>query len=129
MGEDFIPEAVRRFLLMNIDSIAEWEGLLLLRAHPNKAWSAHEASRNLYISEDAAAVLLAALVARGMAAAKNLPDGKIYKYKPASSELARMIDEAADLYRQYLIPITQIIHSKGRSRIQEFADSFRLRKD
>lgn len=87
MGEELIPDEVRRFLLMNIDSIAEWEGLLLLRAHPKKAWSAHEASRHLYVSEDATTALLAVLTSRGMAVAKSQPDGKVYKYKPTTSEM------------------------------------------
>ena len=40
-----------------------------------------------------------------------------------------MVERVAVLYRQCLIPITNLIHSKAKSRMQEFADAFKIRKD
>jgi hypothetical protein len=51
-----------------------------------------------------------------------------YRYHPASGELADIVDRVAALYAQYLIPVTNLIHAKPHSRVQEFADAFRLRK-
>ena len=35
----------------------------------------------------------------------------------------------AELYARYLIPVTQLIHAKPLTRVQEFADAFKLKKD
>ena len=40
-----------------------------------------------------------------------------------------MVGQVADLYSRYLVPVTNLIHTKKTSRIQEFADAFRIRKD
>ena len=40
MVDDIIPEDIRQFLLQHIESIAQWEGLLLMRADPAVVWSA-----------------------------------------------------------------------------------------
>ena len=39
-----------------------------------------------------------------------------------------MVDQVANLYRQYLIPLTTLIHAKPRPRVHEFADAFQWRK-
>jgi len=105
------------------------EGLLLFRANPHKEWNAETIARGLFINESQAAVLLAHLLEHGFiaTAASGLPSH--YKYQPISPERAEMVERMADLYRQYLLPITNLIHSKPKSRIQEFADAFKLRKD
>jgi hypothetical protein len=40
-----------------------------------------------------------------------------------------MGDLLADVYARYLVPVTNLIHAKPKSRVQEFADAFKLRKD
>jgi hypothetical protein len=57
----------------------------------------------------------------------DVPDS--YRYHPASSALAEMVDHVATLYAKYLIPVTHLIHTKPRTRVQEFADAFKLRKE
>lgn len=127
MGEGPIPDEVRDFLLRRIDSIAQLEALLLLRADPACAWSAETLAKRLYITTQEAAVLLERLATDSflVAAPDALGD---YQYHPASGELATMIDRVAALYAEYLIPVTHLIHAKPRTRVQEFADAFNLRK-
>lgn len=125
MNESVIPEDARQFLLRNIDSIAQWEGVLLLRADPGRTWDAADAARHLYISEAEAGDALARLAARGMLALS----GDAYHYAPATPDMAAMIDVVANLYSRYLIAVTHIIHSRPKSRVQEFANAFRIRKD
>lgn len=127
MGEALIPDEVRDFLLRNIDSIAQLEALLLLRVDPACAWGAETLAKRLYITTQEAAVVLERLGADSfLAAAPDAPGG--YQYQPASGELATMIDRVAALYAQCLIPVTHLIHAKPRTRVQEFADAFKLRK-
>lgn len=41
----------------------------------------------------------------------------------------QMVDFLAVIYAKHLGPITNLIHTKPKNRVQEFADAFRLRKD
>jgi len=127
MGEILIPDDVRTFLLQHIDSIAQLEALLLLRADPTCTWSAETIAKRLYIATQEAVVVLEHLASHSfLTMPQDLPGS--YQYHPASSAVARMVDQIAALYAKYLIPVTHIIHSKPRTRVQEFADAFKLRK-
>jgi hypothetical protein len=125
MTDGVIPNDARQFLLRNIDSVAQWEGLLWLRGHADTAWDAAAVARHLYISESETAALLTTLAERHILV---IEDGKVYRYGPDQAETDALIGVCADLYRQYLIPVTKIIHSKPK-RVQAFADAFRIRKD
>lgn len=127
MDEALIPDEVRDFLLGHIDSIAQLEALLLLRDDPACAWSAETLAKRLYITTQEAAVVLERLATDSFLAAAPDALGD-YQYHPASGELATMIDRVAALYAEYLIPVTHLIHAKPRTRVQEFADAFKLRK-
>ncbi|WP_443749155.1 hypothetical protein [Asticcacaulis solisilvae] len=125
MSDGAIPEDARQFLLKTIDSVAQWEAVLYLRTHSDRATDAAAVAGHLYISEADAVPLLEALVRRGVLKASD----HRYAYAPKTPDLDVMISQVADLYRQYLIPVTNIIHSRPRSRVQEFANAFRIRKD
>jgi hypothetical protein len=127
MGEALIPDDVREFLLQHIDSIAQLEALLLLRADPSGAWNAETIAKRLYITPQEASVVLERLAADSfLTMPPDLSDG--YRYQPASGELATMVDRIAVLYTKYLVPVTHLIHSKPRTRVQEFANAFKLRR-
>jgi hypothetical protein len=127
MADPLIPDDVQAFLLNRIDSIAQLEALLLLRTNPTHEWTAETLAKRLYISVQETAVLLERLRADGFLVALPDPPGS-YQYQPASSALAHMLDRVADLYTAYLIPVTNLIHTKPRTRVQESADAFKLRK-
>ena len=129
MTDAVVPEEVRAFFLKTIDSVAQWEGLLLLRERRREGgWCLADIARDLYISEAETQALIDPLAERGLI---DIAQGeqRCYHYRPRSDELDAMVTQAAELYRRYLIPITNIIHSKPRNRIQEFANAFRIRKD
>jgi hypothetical protein len=129
MTDGEIPEDIKRFLLEKIDSIAQWEGLLLMQAAPEKTWNGQEIAQNLYISLKETTQLLADLEAREIIESIRGQTPVLYRYRPCTVELDMVIKRTAKLYRQSLISITNIIHSKSKSRVQEFADAFRIRKD
>jgi predicted transcriptional regulator len=123
-----IPKEIQQFILKYIDSVAELEALILMRTKPDKKWSAEELSRELYVEKSVAQKLF------GRLAAKDFIDNAqaspaLYQYRPKSEELEQMIELMVGIYSQYLVPITNLIHSKTESRIQEFADAFRLKKE
>lgn len=120
-----IPEDVSQFILQHIDSIAQIEGLFLFSADPGKGWNAEAMARELFISEAQAVSILTQLTEQGFI----VRAGDSYHYQPKTPELKGMVERTSIFYRQYLIPVTNLIHSKPKSRIQEFADAFKLRKD
>lgn len=124
MADDLIPSDLQDFIFRYIDSIAQLEALLLLRAHPDMDWDGKRTAARLYASEPEIAEALARLCADGFVDCKE----GVYRYGPQASEQQAMIDRLADAYSRHLIPITNMIHSKPR-RIREFADAFKLRKD
>lgn len=127
MAEHFIPDDVAHFVLEKIDSVAQLEALLLLRRDPEKEWSAAALAARLYISEEQTKELLEGLRAQGFVAAQS--NSSVCRYQPVTTELHQMLDRLAEIYAKQLVPVTNLIHSKPRPRIQEFADAFRLRKD
>ena len=128
MAEDIIPDDVARFILEKIESVAQLEALLLLRNNPDMGWSVQSLAARLYISEEQTLGVLLVLRGQGFVST-DLRDPSVYRYRPSSTVLKTMLDRLADIYAKHLVPVTNLIHSKPKSRIQEFADAFRLRKD
>lgn len=126
-----IPEDIQRFILMNIESVAKIEALLLMRSQPEQAWDAELLARRLYIAPRDTEQILADLSELGLCQARD-EQGGYFSYQPASPELKGLIDRLAEAYSRYLIPITNLIHQRSapkRSAAQQFADAFKLRKD
>jgi hypothetical protein len=124
MPEDLIPEDVREFVIKHIDSIAHLEALLLLRGNPHEYWTADTSARRLYISERETTNVLSRLCALGFLTVED----QVFKYACNDPELEKMVARLEELYARHLIPVTNLIHTKP-SRIREFADAFKLRKD
>ena len=128
MNRDSIPNDLKQFILERIESVAYLEALLLLRSKPDAPWSCEAVANRLYIDQKQTAELLARLGADGfvMVAGKEDP---VYRYQPATPHMQQMVDSLAEFYGKHLVPITNLIHSKPKNRVREFADAFRLRKD
>ena len=124
MADDLIPGDLRDFILRHIDSIAQLEALLLLRAHAGEDWDAKLTAARLYAREPEVAEALARLCADGFLCC----NASNYRYAPQSGEQQAMVERLAAAYARHLIPVTNMIHAKPR-RIREFADAFRFRKD
>jgi hypothetical protein len=123
MADELIPADLREFILRNIDSVAQIEALLLLRANPHEEWNVAKTAGRLYASEAEAAAVLARLCEDGLLTCQD----DIYRYQPDDAT-RDMIDRLATTYAQHLIPVTNMIHAKPR-RIREFADAFKFRKE
>jgi hypothetical protein len=115
MSESPFASDVRRFILINIDSIAQLEALLLLCANPAEKWDVATLAKRLYISEQETSKLLASLYDLGLTAISG-DDPIRYTYQPASDDLARMVDRLADVYAKHLVPVTNLVHSKSGAK-------------
>jgi hypothetical protein len=124
MADDPIPEDVRDFIIRHIDSIAQLEALLLLRASPAERWSSEAISARLYVDETQAAAIITRLNADGFLTG----DGITFHYAASGTSVDATVAKLAAFYSKHLIPVTNLIHGKP-SRIREFASAFKLRKD
>jgi len=124
MSDEFIPDDVQRFILEHIDSIAQLEALLLLHKYAELDWTIEAVANRLYVSQAVAGDVLALLAAGGLCVCGD----RFFRYGPSSEELGEMIDKLCAAYAQYLVPVTNLVHSKP-ARIQRFADAFRFRRD
>lgn len=123
MVDDPIPGDVRDYILNHIESIAQMEALLLLRAEPDGDWDVDNIARRIYVSEPEVSEALAGLIQAGVVSFED----NLFRYNPAP-DLKDLIERVLNAYQRHLIPVTNLIHSKPR-RIQQFADAFRFRKD
>jgi hypothetical protein len=122
MTDETIAADLREFISSHIHTIAELEALLLLRASPGLVWDEIAAARRLYIPEPEAKSVMTRLHNQGLISFED--NG--YRYAPANDKIG-LVDRLAEAYARHLIPVTDLIHRK--SRISEFADAFRLKKE
>ena len=117
---------VIQFILDEIESVPHLEALLLIRNSRPCKWSVEDLSRRLYISPEGATALLEDLVRRDLL--KSDPAGPAFFYDPPSDEQDSLIARLDDLYRQQLVRVTQLIHSKPSAALRDFARAFRFTK-
>lgn len=124
MSDHHLPAELLEFLAMRVDSVAQLEALLLLRAQPGLLWDPKNVASRLYIGEQDALEALGHLASNGCLTREA--DG--FRFEPQSDHLAQTVELLADYYGTHLIPITNFIHAKPR-RIRQFADAFKLKRD
>jgi hypothetical protein len=106
---DRIPDGIRRFVQGHVGSVAELEGLLLVRSSPALGWDARSIADRLYIAEPHARVVLEALHGHELMVRR----GNRFVFEPASEALRRDVDALAEAYQRLLIPITALIHARA----------------
>lgn len=123
VGEGGIPAHLRRFVERHFVSGAHVEVLLLLRAVPERAWTATEVSRELRIDTDQAAQILSRGVRSGLVRGLN----HRYRYSPRTEALADNLEALARLYPAYRLAIISVIFARPTAPIRDFSDAFHLR--
>ncbi len=122
-----ISEEVQRFVVDNIDSIAQLEALLFLREHRDRSWSCGSVAERIYSSEEVIADLLGKLTNRGFIIADRISPAT-FRYRPRTQEIARKVDQLAEVYAKYLVPVTNLVHQKSRRNIEGIADAFNFKR-
>jgi predicted transcriptional regulator len=121
------PEEVQayEFILNEIDSVPHLEALLLLwNSRPN-AWLAEDLGKRLYIDAKTAKALLQDLARRNLLAAAA---DEAFRYQ-AGSDRDTVIAFVDRIYRQQVVRISTLIHTKASSAVLDFARAFRLKKE
>jgi hypothetical protein len=118
-----------RFLQQSIPSVDAAELLLFLRANAQASWAANEAAANLrpgvQIADADAARYAESFAARGLVAAG--PDKRV-QFKPATEELEMYTQMLALAYKERPVTLIRMIYALRDSRIQTFADAFRIKR-
>jgi hypothetical protein len=127
MASDF-PAQVEQFIVQYIESLAQLEGLLLMRQDRQRSWDAEELAKALYTSPETCATLLAELEQRGLLVLAD-PQRRQYRYQPADPNVDQLVGDLAAIYQERRVAVITLIYSKPVSKVQTFADSFRLRRD
>lgn len=120
-----LPDDVRAFVRASIKSIWALELLLFLRAHADRSWSIADLARELRASDP---IIRGGL---GLFRAADLvieqADGSI-RFAPASSKLDNLVQAVAAIYANRPLAISNEIYAP-ESKIQHFADAFRIKKE
>jgi hypothetical protein len=123
-----LPADVVAFVDEQIDSVPHLEALLLMWEQPAKSWSEHEIASRVYVDETAGGVILQDLVRRNLAAPSTDAEAA-YRYDSAWDPTGTRMAAVARTYRQHLIRIASLIHSKASPAVREFARAFQLKPD
>jgi len=124
--DSIIPSDIRRFVLDRIDSIAELEALLLLRNSPDTWWEDSAVAQRLYLEVEQGREVLVRLEAAELLISQDGPPYGGWRYRPRSGDLREMVDRLAYYYTKHLVPVSNLVHDKSKSRIKEFSRAFDL---
>src|SRR5687768_1166287 len=120
MHDKAVPEDLRRFILTSVPSVPFVEAFLLFRQNAGAALSIEIVAKRLYLPAARAASIVdelrAARIVEGAGEAGN-------RYAPAE-ELAPMLDLLAVQYRDNLVGVSDLIHSRTSRTAHQFADAF-----
>jgi hypothetical protein len=125
---DDISPLLKQFVELHIESVQQLEALLLLRNEPQRAWTAAEIAKALYLPEDAANSLLVDFNRRGFATMVPPSKGG-YAYRARDDESDRLVAELQAAYHDRRVAIISLIYSKPLNKVQTFADAFRFGKE
>jgi hypothetical protein len=117
------PEA-RAFLRASIRSVWALEALKCLRSEPTRQWTAAALSAELRASELAIQQALTAFRSAGL-----VSDESDIRYQPATSALDALAGEILSEFERRPVALIKEMYILETSRIQDFADAFRLKKD
>jgi hypothetical protein len=124
---DAIPADLKQFLAEHIESLAQLEALLMMLGEPQRAWTCEELARGLYISGDMCLGIVADLERRGLVVREEHSAG--VRYSERDDERTSLLSRLAALYRERRVAVITQIYSNPTSKVQTFADAFRLRRE
>jgi predicted deacylase len=129
MEDSAFSEEFCGFIHTAIPSVAAAELLLLIFRHPGRWWTALELRgalpSDVNITEAETAACLDALRSRGLV---EFDDKKRTRYCAASDALDTQVRTLAQAYNERPVTLIRMIYALRDSKIQSFADAFKIRK-
>jgi hypothetical protein len=125
--ETAIPPDVVRFVDERIESVPHLEALLLLWENAHLRWDVELTAARLYVDPGSAASILEDLANRGLVNRYSYEGHVHYGYDNGwDSQDGGTMARVAATYRQQLLQVTTLIHSKAPAAVREFARAFRI---
>jgi hypothetical protein len=125
---DFSDEFCR-FIQLAIPSVEAAEILLFLQKSPDRAWELkdiiHGLRASITIGDADGAKWVESLQARSLV---TIGQDRRVQYRPASPELEEFARALARAYAQRPVTLIRMIYALRDTKIQSFADAFRIRK-
>ena len=118
-----IAEPVRRFIAGHLESVAQLEVLLLVRAAPEKWWTPEEVARAQVTRPPAALGFLRHLADTGLLEA----DDERFRYAPPGRTGA-VVDELAACYATRRPTVVGLVLAGPDEAVTSLADAFRIRR-
>lgn len=126
MSSSRLPNDVRTFVRMYIDSVELLEVLLTIRTDPEKPWSISEVARTLTVTVESARLRLDQLEERRLA---QRDDDGAYTYTAKSLGIEDTVAQLAESYAKRRTRVISLIFSGPTEGVRGFADAFKLRED
>lgn len=120
-----IPDGVGQFVRSTVRSVWALELLLFMRRRAT-AWSVDDLARELRSNRTIVVEALADFDRAGLVREEG---AGAYRYAPATPELANLVQDLERVYAERPIALVKEIVSAPNSKIQSFADAFRLKKE
>ena len=114
------------FIAERIDRVPHLEVLLLLWRESSRAWRPETLAKRLWITPPVSRSIFNDLVRDQLLPAG--PDRDEYRYQ-SDPEKDRLLRSVGNMYRQEMIRISTMIHSKASSAVREFARAFRFKTE
>jgi hypothetical protein len=123
-GDPGFDADVVRFVVGDLRSVWALEALLRLHGGSAEVWTAERLTHDLRANLAMVADILSRLEQLGLIAAEG--DG--FAFRPASAEIADLVDRTEAAYRQKPFAMISLI-GRGAGALQDLADAFRLKGD
>jgi len=119
--------SLEEFIRTSLVSVDDLRVLLLFHGAPNAGMDVSEVAGKLYMSPATAAEVAGRLTARGLLADAG-GERPRFRYQPASTDIAQMVEELVKLDRERPVSLINMIYPSTRD-IRAFAAAFRIIKD
>jgi hypothetical protein len=119
-------EDILRFIAEQIDTVPQIEALLLLWQRAPAAFTAERLASWIFVEEAAAAQVLRDLQQRKFVT--NGANASEYVYDSGWDPDGEFVARVGAAYRQHLVRIATLIHSKASPAVREFARAFESKK-
>ncbi|HEX4926041.1 MAG TPA: hypothetical protein VFV50_18250 [Bdellovibrionales bacterium] len=123
---EFSSELIE-FIFHRIQSVSDFEVLILLAKNSGRAWLVHEISAELRTSERSALVSLELLGAAGLVL-KSEKQPLAFQFNSRSRD-AKLVHELLHLYPIFYSRLVRLIYERPNHTLQRFADAFRIRRE
>jgi hypothetical protein len=118
-----ISDELRRFVRAHFRSILQLETLLVLARSPDRWWTPQELNLELRSSVQSTTAQLEHLTTAGLAEADGGTER--FRYRPQAAATQSLVDDLVRLHKVRFHALVELIY---RSKAQEFADAFKLKK-